>query len=1117
MTHRTTLSLYLLAGLISVGVEGAEFHISPMGTPQGNGTPQYPLDLATALSGVVGGAGDTFWLRGGTYRGQFYCALQGRPDDPITVRQYPGERATIDGSILQNTGGYVTYWGFELTSSYPSHTSFQGDAVPTDLPTIMGMNLRAPGLRLINLVVHDHTSNGIGLWSESPDSEIYGCILYHNGWDGADRGHGHGIYSQNRIGKKRLADNISFQNYSDGIQIYGTDAAFLNNFELEGNVLFNNGIISRWPGGNNLQLGGGVAASGIVLRHNYTYCPFDLAAAVNIGSEVDNQDLLFENNLIQGSLRIMNWGRSTVMSNLVFAGNSLLELQQFLPGLRHWDWNTYHSDELIFAPFSLVNTAGSFALSFPLWQMFTGMDASSTYQRGAPAGARVVARPNAYEPGRGHVVVYNWDRRLEVEADLSKILFQGYRFEARHAQDYFGAPVLSGIYTGQVIRIPMYAPVAVAAPVGRAPPRPLGPDFGVYIFQSLLPESESVVLEEDQPLNWHWARLLVNDGALGPISSLTIQPGCGASNRGGSFCLTNGFLQYQPPTNYAGVDFLEYGVLDSLGITSTGEVYFSIYPAPDPPQANTDRVEIVEDQPEDWHATEFLANDLDPDGDVILIESVDSLSARGGTVTFQDSVIRYFPPTNFFGTDQFAYRLVDATQLSATGRVVMTVAAVNDPPVAFPLQLQTREDLALDLTLQAADVEDDLLSYQIVTPPQHGVLQGSAAQWRYTPFSHFSGDDQFSFRVHDGVLDSEPALVTISILRVNDAPTARNASYKGDPGDPLSLILEATDPDEDPLTYEITELPAQGQIEGEPPRLLYRPPQFFEGQVALRFRVSDGEFVSNEAVIQILIGSTNPPPVALSQTLTNLEDAPLEIRLEGFDPNNKPISYSVTGLTRNGALNGAPPSLTYTPNPNFYGEDSLTFRVNNGEKMSAEATITIQVLPVNDPPAAYPSNLLTIQNKSVGLYLGGFDVEGDRLGYEIVSPPAHGRLIGTPPGLSYWPNPGYLGPDLFRFRTTDGQSNSEEAVVSIYISLPASPPQPPRITSTTLQQGRMSLHLLGEPDRIYTIEMSQDMMSWTPVSTNFSDFLGEFSFEVPTPADQPRQFYRATHPALAAE
>src|SRR2546430_15149648 len=74
---------------------------APAGTPRGDGTRDRPWDLATALSGGRGRVqpGDTIWLRGGTYTGNFDGTLTGTSTAPIVVRQYPGERATIDGNL----------------------------------------------------------------------------------------------------------------------------------------------------------------------------------------------------------------------------------------------------------------------------------------------------------------------------------------------------------------------------------------------------------------------------------------------------------------------------------------------------------------------------------------------------------------------------------------------------------------------------------------------------------------------------------------------------------------------------------------------------------------------------------------------------------------------------------------------------------------------------------------------------------------------------------------------------------------------------------------------------------------------------------------------------------
>src|SRR6059058_2088587 len=130
------------------------FYVSPTGSPSGDGSFTEPWDLATALAGPAAVTpGSTIWLRGGMYtnaadaRG-FASTLTGTPDAPIVVRQYPRERATVT-NILFVTGAYTWFWGFEVTNPAPQ----QG--------VMHGVHLKGPGIKVINLVVHDATDDGI--------------------------------------------------------------------------------------------------------------------------------------------------------------------------------------------------------------------------------------------------------------------------------------------------------------------------------------------------------------------------------------------------------------------------------------------------------------------------------------------------------------------------------------------------------------------------------------------------------------------------------------------------------------------------------------------------------------------------------------------------------------------------------------------------------------------------------------------------------------------------------------------------------------------------------------------------------------------------------------------
>jgi len=131
------------------------------------------------------------------------------------------------------------------------------------------------------------------------------------------------------------------------------------------------------------------------------------------------------------------------------------------------------------------------------------------------------------------------------------------------------------------------------------------------------------------------------------------------------------------------------------------------------------------------------------------------------------------------------------------------------------------------------------------------------------------------------------------------------------------------------------------------------------GDDSFTFSVSDGLEESAPATVTVSVSRNFRPPQALEQTLTVEEDAAVDFILPARDPDGiidkdflglDTLTYSLTRWPEHGTLSGYSDSWSYTPNPDFYGEDSLSFRVNDGVFDSNEGTLTFKVTPVNDPP-----------------------------------------------------------------------------------------------------------------------------------------------------------------------
>ncbi len=451
------LGLLALA-LLRAAAAADDFYVAPNGSPSGNGTVGRPWDLATALAqpGAVK-PGDTIWLRGGTYRGTFTSRLTGTPATPIKVRQYPAERATIDGgnsngvTILEVYGGYTHYMDFEIMSSDPKRATSEPGSYPSDIGRGGGIEVAQggpaiPGVKFINLVIHD-TGGGVALWKEAVDPEVYGCIIYYDGHDAPDRGHGHGIYTQNQTGTQRIRDNILFSAFGHGIHSYGSGTAYLDNIHIEGNVSFNNGILSRSGLARNLLLGGGRTAKNPKIVNNYLYY-YPAGAAGN--------------NL---NLGYYPWGAGTnnavVTGNYIAGGDALFSDQNV---------KTTMTDNLFYTA-----VASTMQAQYP----------SNTYLESRPTGVQVFVRANAYEAGRATIIIYNWDLAGSVDVDLTAILQVGSRYEIRNVQDYFGPPLRTGTFTGGLISLPM-TELSVAKPVGWPAPAATGPEFNAFVVLTTL-------------------------------------------------------------------------------------------------------------------------------------------------------------------------------------------------------------------------------------------------------------------------------------------------------------------------------------------------------------------------------------------------------------------------------------------------------------------------------------------------------------------------------------------------------------------------------------------------------------------------------------------------------
>ncbi len=186
----------------------------------------------------------------------------------------------------------------------------------------------------------------------------------------------------------------------------------------------------------------------------------------------------------------------------------------------------------------------------------------------------------------------------------------------------------------------------------------------------------------------------------------------------------------------------------------------------------------------------------DADGDTLSYAKA-SEPAHGSVVVGANGGFVYTPVANFAGSDSFDFVVSDGRGGSASYSVSLSVAAVNDAPVASNGSASTAEDTPLAANLPAAsDPDGDTLSYTKASEPAHGSLTVNAnGSYVYTPALNYSGADGFTFLVSDGHGGSASYSLSLSVSEVVDtiSGSAGNDSLVGTDGPDLLQGLDGVD------------------------------------------------------------------------------------------------------------------------------------------------------------------------------------------------------------------------------------------------------------------------------------------------------------------------------------
>jgi len=533
------------------------------------------------------------------------------------------------------------------------------------------------------------------------------------------------------------------------------------------------------------------------------------------------------------------------------------------------------------------------------------------------------------------------------------------------------------------------------------------------------------------------------------------------------FNVPTGVVTYYPNADQYGVesagflyDHFLFTVSDSEGqAVQAALVSLYVTPQPDAPVARDVSVSGFEDQ-----SVTFTFNASDADGDSLsfVIETIPSGFVCVGDVqscswtnvtpfTTTSATVNFKAAPDVSGNFVLDYRATDGLLSSSIVHVTITLAAVNDLPVATAGANFTNEDTAKQFRLAISDIDNLASEYGPVICSWNGpgtLLDSSgtlipytstfynlplgSTQVTFTPVANENGANYatISFAGRDLAGRSGCVPFVISVSAVNDAPQSYSDTASVVEATQTVITIRGSDIDTTTLSFFLCSPPAKGTftnldnspingiitgVSGQTASVKYTPVGVENGlnYASFSFKTGDGEFNSTCSTITINVaGVQNAPSITGTSpsSVVTPEDTPLIVTLNCNDPDGDSLTFKIenplpsaanvvlgevatgTNITTSRLISGN--QIIILPFLNWNGNTAFTFSCTDGNNTATPSTVSVTVNSVNDRPIAFSQTVVTLENEEKIIHLSGSDIETATasLTYQIENTLSRGTL-----------------------------------------------------------------------------------------------------------------------------
>ncbi len=371
----------------------------------------------------------------------------------------------------------------------------------------------------------------------------------------------------------------------------------------------------------------------------------------------------------------------------------------------------------------------------------------------------------------------------------------------------------------------------------------------------------------------------------------------------------------------------------------------------------------------------------------------------------------------------------------------------NAFPVATDDSAATAEDTPVGVDVLANDYDPDgildVTSVAVVSGPASGSAtvqpDGSIT---YVPAPDFAGTDGFTYRVCDDGAACATAAVSITVTPVNDAPVAADDSATTAGTIPVTIEVLANDTDVDgsldPGSLAVVTPPSTGTATVQSGTIVYTPAG--TGVYTFTYAVCDDAALCDTAIVTVTVLPPNDPPTATDDSAGVAEDGVVDVAVTANDTDPEgsldPASLVIVSGPAAGTALVVGDLVRYRPVADFFGSDSLVYEICDTVPLCDQATVSITVTPVNDPPVAVDDQATTEKGVAVTIPVlsNDTDIDSTLTTVTIITAPGNGTATVETGSVSYVPAAGFTGVDTFIYQVCDDAAACDSATVQVTVN-----------------------------------------------------------------------------------